>query len=400
MDVYHSEFSMLPLRMLQTRFCGRKFCQEIDEVTLTETQIGKIRLLLYMDPNYPDHENPALTKIFNAALPRVAQILAEFDDTHPVIASCNKYFSSDLKTKKKEKPEVSNWRRILGLVPTPELEAVLLDPLELLIHPDLAHLLEPERNKRVMGVGSVLFQILGIQQELGEELNLNGDLIHELVDGSVVPCQHDGALALERMFAAIPLPSAKSAVLVKRMLRFNTAHSIFDPTLRPPTYRLFLWVLWLATGAHAAQATTALRILTGCGSEAEAEAESDSIDFGDGVSVPTDDPTAGICPETSAIVAFAFLNWILLLGYTATLPLGARAVGVGSWPLLGIAPTLAFAMSELILLCSIVPLHISVWQSSVADTPFDATPSSPIPRSYGAQVNGSTVTVKTGTVEV
>ncbi|KAJ7438873.1 hypothetical protein FB451DRAFT_1415997 [Mycena latifolia] len=217
---------MLPLRMLQTRFCGRKFCQEIDEVTLTEAQIGKIRLPLYMDPNYPDHENPALTKIFNAALLRVAQILADFDDTHPVIASCNKYFSRDLKTKKKkEKPEVSNWMRTLGLVPTPELEAVLLDPLE------------PERNKRVMGVGSVLFQILGIQQELGEELNLNGDLIRELVDGSVVPCQHDGAPALERMFAAIPLPSAKSAVLVKRMLRFNTVHSIFDPMLRPPTYR-------------------------------------------------------------------------------------------------------------------------------------------------------------------
>ncbi|KAJ7477363.1 hypothetical protein FB451DRAFT_1396354 [Mycena latifolia] len=36
---------------------------------------------------------------------------------------------------------------------------------------------EPERNKRVIGVGSVLFQILGIQQELGEELNLNGDLM-------------------------------------------------------------------------------------------------------------------------------------------------------------------------------------------------------------------------------
>ncbi|KAJ7466423.1 hypothetical protein FB451DRAFT_1137944 [Mycena latifolia] len=136
----------------------------------------------------------------------------------------------------------------------------------------------------------------------------------------------------------------------------------------------FLWVLWLATGADAAQATTVLRVLLVCGSEAEAEAESDSIDFGDGVSVPTDDPTAGICPETSAIVAFAFLNWILLLGYTATL----------------------LVMS----LMATNRKHVGVWQSSVADAPLDATPSSPIPRSYGAQVNGSTVTVKTGTVEV
>ncbi|KAJ7465720.1 hypothetical protein FB451DRAFT_1262274 [Mycena latifolia] len=132
----------------------------------------------------------------------------------------------------------------------------------------------------------------------------------------------------------------------------------------------FLWVLWLATGADAAQTTTVLRLLIGCG----AEAESDPTDFGDGVSVSTDDPTTGICPETSAIVAFAFLNWVLLLGYTATL----------------------LVMS----LIATNRKHAGVWQSSVADAPFGATPSSPIPRSYGAQVNGSTVTVKTGTIEV
>ncbi|KAJ7466470.1 hypothetical protein FB451DRAFT_1260927 [Mycena latifolia] len=113
----------------------------------------------------------------------------------------------------------------------------------------------------------------------------------------------------------------------------------------------FLWVLWLATGADAAQATMVLRVLIGCGSEAEAEGESDYIEFDDGVIVPTD-----------------------VLGYTATL----------------------LVMS----LTATNRKHAGVWQSSVADAPFDAAPSSPIPRSYGAQVNGSTVTVKTGTVEV
>ncbi|KAJ7702783.1 hypothetical protein B0H17DRAFT_853042, partial [Mycena rosella] len=64
----------------------------------------------------------------------------------------------------------------------------------------------------------------------------------------------------------------------------------------------FLWIMWLATGAQAA-----------------------SIDLGDGVDVPddpttiTDDPTMGICRETSAIVALAFLNWFILMGYTTTI---------------------------------------------------------------------------------
>ncbi|KAJ7810907.1 hypothetical protein B0H14DRAFT_2606979 [Mycena olivaceomarginata] len=95
----------------------------------------------------------------------------------------------------------------LGLVLTPELETVLTDPLIRLInHPALLRLTEEECQTRVMGVASVLLQILAVQHELGEPLNLNGDLIDNLKDESV-------------------------------MLAFKRDHTMFDEELRPPLLR-------------------------------------------------------------------------------------------------------------------------------------------------------------------
>ncbi|KAJ7283385.1 hypothetical protein C8J57DRAFT_733986 [Mycena rebaudengoi] len=59
-----------------------------------------------------------------------------------------------------------------------------------------------------------------------------------------------------------------------------------------------LWVLWLATGAESARAGM-FTFIVGC-------------DYGN-------DVVNGACRETSAIQAFSFLTWIILLGYTITL---------------------------------------------------------------------------------
>jgi len=86
----------------------------------------------------------------------------------------------------------------------------------------------------------------------------------------------------------------------------------------------FLWILWLATGASAADTPFAS---TGCDY------------FGSRYSELT---TA--CHEYSAIQAFAFLNWIILMGYTtALLVLSIMAAQKGH----------------------------SVWVSSVRETNFD-----------------------------
>jgi hypothetical protein len=125
--------------------------------------------------------------------------------------------------------------RTLALVPTPELETVLSAPLISLMS-DGNSLLFPSKSA-VLGAGSVLLQLLAVQHELGEPLNLNGDLLHDLLDDSVVPCPTGGNEALNAMFASLPSTSTKSAVLVKQMLIFKRNHTIFDDELRPPAFR-------------------------------------------------------------------------------------------------------------------------------------------------------------------
>jgi hypothetical protein len=93
------------------------------------------------------------------------------------------------------------------LVPTPELDAVLTENLgNLLKHELLADLLQPERHRWVVAVGSALFQLLAVQHMLGEKLSLNGSIIKDLALGDVVPCPSDGPEDL----AAIPSSAAHS----------------------------------------------------------------------------------------------------------------------------------------------------------------------------------------------
>ncbi|KAJ7463989.1 hypothetical protein FB451DRAFT_1264392 [Mycena latifolia] len=131
-----------------------------------------------------------------------------------------------------------------------------------------------------------------------------------------------------------------------------------------------LWILWLSTGAEAAEASQAYTfILGGCGTSAR--------EFGEEFKVIDE-----ICRETSGIEAFAFLNWIILMVYTGTL----------------LTLSLAAASRK----------HTGVWQSSVAEAPFFA-PASPLsvptsthttgtPAGHGTA--GTAATVNTGTIHV
>ncbi|KAJ6512325.1 hypothetical protein DFH09DRAFT_1100099 [Mycena vulgaris] len=161
--------------------------------------IGRIHLPFHMKPDDPNHQNPTLSSIFDAA---------------------------------------ADWIRTLGLVPTPELEAILSAPLiSLMVHPGLSDISEHECHTRVMGVGSVLLQLLAVQHKLKEPLDLNGDLIEDLLDNSVVPGRSDGDDAFNVMFAALESSPAESGVLVQQMLKFKRDHTVFDEEFQPPTFR-------------------------------------------------------------------------------------------------------------------------------------------------------------------
>ncbi|KAJ7254553.1 hypothetical protein C8J57DRAFT_1347209 [Mycena rebaudengoi] len=96
----------------------------------------------------------------------------------------------------------------------------------------------------------------------------------------------------------------------------------------------FLSVLWLATGANTAEMSPALLViyLGGCTSDAF---------FGTSLGADT-----GACQKTSAIEAFAFLNWIILMGYS------------------GMVLVLALIASS--------RKQVAVWKSSVAELPMGA----------------------------
>jgi len=119
-----------------------------------------------------------------------------------------------------------------------------------------------------------------------------------------------------------------------------------------------LWVLWLATGADAAQAGQIF--ISGCGYD--------------------DKIVDGACRETAGVQAFAFLNWIILLAYTI-----------------------------FILILTIIAAsrkHAGVWKSSVTTAPFftpgAATTAPPVtsqPASAPAGSYGNPSTVNAGGYE-
>ncbi|KAJ7234438.1 hypothetical protein C8J57DRAFT_1249206 [Mycena rebaudengoi] len=93
---------------------------------------------------------------------------------------------------------------------------------------DLAYL-RNERTERVLGVGSVLLQLLDAQQQLNELPNLNGDLLGDLLDGRVVYCFNDGDAEISAMFAFV---SGAGSEVADRLLKFKSEHLCSGPLLR------------------------------------------------------------------------------------------------------------------------------------------------------------------------
>ncbi|KAF8135259.1 hypothetical protein K438DRAFT_1997452 [Mycena galopus ATCC 62051] len=101
----------------------------------------------------------------------------------------------------------------------------------LLRHENFLSILEEECERRVMGVGSALLQILAVQHEIREPLDLKGDILTDFFADRVAPCLTDGPKALEAMFAATQFPTVNTGSndLLKQMLIFNKAHALYDP---------------------------------------------------------------------------------------------------------------------------------------------------------------------------
>ncbi|KAJ7862715.1 hypothetical protein B0H13DRAFT_2354500 [Mycena leptocephala] len=67
--LYYNSFSDLPVLMLCTIYRNLKFLKEVQDVQLTEKQIGNIHLPFYMMLDDHNHKNPTHAAIFDAAPP-------------------------------------------------------------------------------------------------------------------------------------------------------------------------------------------------------------------------------------------------------------------------------------------------------------------------------------------
>ncbi|KAJ7909560.1 hypothetical protein B0H13DRAFT_2330265 [Mycena leptocephala] len=210
---YNSATSDLPVLMQRTFHRTRKFCQEVDEVHLTEKK------------NNVDRENS------HAAL---LKILASFDHSHPVIENFNTHFKGKKKIDRSR--HADKWMHKCGLVSNPELEAVLEPALgQIMSHSDLVHLQHDEKSERVLGV-SALLQMLAVKRQLEEPLNLNGELLADLLDERVVHCPNDGDAAIEAMFVF----SGGGPSVANRMLTFSSEHVIYEEEFAHP--RSAAWI--------------------------------------------------------------------------------------------------------------------------------------------------------------
>ncbi|KAK7034906.1 hypothetical protein R3P38DRAFT_3493254 [Favolaschia claudopus] len=220
----------------------------LDDEEISSSQLPKVRLHRMLDHDHNNHQNPRASDIFEAAMPAVAKLLAEFNSNHPLVRHFTRF--SKKKPKKIEgKPPgkrisktdsltAHSWMYSIGLCPTAEMSAVMERFLErLLRREELRCIPSLERNRRVFGVGSALLQILVIQDELGEQLNLNGDFLDDLRRRRVVSCGREGLKVIHFMMSAVLGSIAGGTSTIEKHAKLEKQLTIWEDGQRPPTYR-------------------------------------------------------------------------------------------------------------------------------------------------------------------
>ncbi|KAK7018136.1 hypothetical protein R3P38DRAFT_2981460, partial [Favolaschia claudopus] len=126
--------------------------------------------------------------------------------------------------------------------PCNELLALMIRPTEQLQTRRPATVSSDEWNRRVLGVGRTLLQLLAIQYELGEPLDLNGDLFLDLVEENVNQVPSEFFRGQRAMILAMHLQVLRhrkfwdSEQFYGHVEEFNELHTTFDPTYRPANY--------------------------------------------------------------------------------------------------------------------------------------------------------------------
>ncbi|KAK7015356.1 hypothetical protein R3P38DRAFT_3496931 [Favolaschia claudopus] len=205
-----------------------------------ESKLGKIRIPCFYSSDPPqDHD---LVGIFDAALPLLVKLLTTLPGEHPVINSYNKFFEDRPEHHRDSEKQISQWLPGGPDQPSAELIALMLRPIEKLQYSRPASVSNEEWNRRILGIGTTLLQLLAIQHELEEPLNLNGDIFVDLVEDEVKAADSEVAEAERAMILALDLKVLRHRKywdkqrLTRHIEHFEKHHTTFDATYRPATY--------------------------------------------------------------------------------------------------------------------------------------------------------------------
>ncbi|KAK6988914.1 hypothetical protein R3P38DRAFT_3438883 [Favolaschia claudopus] len=218
----------------------RGFVDAVLRVKLASKQLGKIRIPAFYARN-PPHDH-VLVEIFDAALPALVKLLTAFPRDHPVIDSYNEFFVDRPEDHRDSQDRIAQWLPAGPSVPSAELIALLVQPTEKLWEARPAAVSNDEWNRRILGVGTTLLQLLAIQHELEEPLNLNGDMFLDLVEEDVTTAHDEVAEAHHAMVLALNLKVLRhrkywdQAEFSRHLEHFEEHHTAFDRTYRPATY--------------------------------------------------------------------------------------------------------------------------------------------------------------------
>ncbi|KAJ7033591.1 hypothetical protein C8F04DRAFT_1353861 [Mycena alexandri] len=223
----------------------RASCEEMLKFELHPAQIGKICRPAFFESSPPaDHP---LIKVYDAALAPLGKILTELPDGHPVVADYTSFFTKAAMGKEDDH-DIKAWRPPVTreLLKRTELTVLRRGPLSKLINDfPQGSVPEAEWRRRVVTIGWVLLDLLSVQHELGEQLNLNGDLFEDIGEGAIGwnPLEYNAALRAIILATKPKVLTHKKywdvAVVEALLKQFSLSHTTANPAYRPrPAVRL------------------------------------------------------------------------------------------------------------------------------------------------------------------
>ncbi|KAJ7032662.1 hypothetical protein C8F04DRAFT_1357631 [Mycena alexandri] len=187
------------------------------------------------------------SKFTNAALAPLGKILTELPDGHPVVADYTSFFTKAAMGKEDDH-DIKAWRPPVTreLLKRTELTVLRRGPLSKLINDfPQGSVPEAEWRRRVVTIGWVLLDLLSVQHELGEQLNLNGDLFEDIGEGAIGwnPLEYNAALRAIILATKPKVLTHKKywdvAVVEALLKQFSLSHTTANPAYRPrPAVRL------------------------------------------------------------------------------------------------------------------------------------------------------------------